>query len=137
MEDCIFCKVVEKKVPCKLIYEDADTMAFLDINPGAPGHTLVIPKKHFSTIFEMDDEETSKLFNTVLKISKAINTIIRPDGLNIFQNNKPAAGQIINHAHVHIFPRFRGDGIDFKWRRVVLDSEDLDRIAERLKKGIV
>ncbi len=136
MEDCIFCKVVEKKVACKLIYEDAHTMAFLDINPGAPGHTLVIPKKHFSTIFEMDDEETSKLFNTVLKISKAINMIIRPDGLNIFQNNKPAGGQIINHAHVHIFPRFHGDGIDFKWRRVVLDSEDLDRIAERIRKGI-
>ena len=136
MEDCIFCKIVEKKVACKLIYEDEDTMAFLDINPGAPGHTLVIPKKHYQTIFEMPDDEACKFFGTVKKISNAIDKVIQPDGVNLFQNNRSAAGQVINHIHFHIFPRFHGDAIDFKWRRIVLDSDDLDRMVEKIKKGV-
>jgi histidine triad (HIT) family protein len=136
MEDCIFCKIVEGEIPCKLIYEDESTMAMLDINPGAPGHTLVLPKKHYDTIFDMPQEEICGMFRTVALVSKAINGAIKPDGVNVFQNNRLAAGQIVNHVHVHIFPRFRGDGIDFKWRRVVLDSEDLDRIAEKIKEKI-
>jgi len=136
MEGCIFCEVAEKHIPCKFIYENEKTMAFLDINPGAPGHTLVISKKHYDTVFDMPDEEIGEIYKTVSKMVKAINKVMKPDGVNVFQNNKAAAGQIINHVHVHIFPRFHGDGIDFKWRRVVLDSEDLDNIAARISKGV-
>ena len=136
MDECIFCRIVEKKVPIKFIYEDGTTMAFLDINPGAPGHTLVIPKKHYDTIFDMPEDESCGLFNTTTKVAKAVNKIIGPDGVNIFQNNKSAAGQLVNHVHFHIFPRFRGDGIDFKWRRVVLDDDDLDNIARKIRVGL-
>jgi len=136
MDDCIFCKIAEKKIPSKFIYEDKTTMAFLDINPGAPGHALIIPKKHYETIFEMPESEVSDLFRTTVKVAKAIDKIIGPDGVNIFQNNKTAAGQLVNHAHVHIFPRFHGDGIDFKWRRVVLDDDDLDNIARKIRVGM-
>jgi histidine triad (HIT) family protein len=136
MDECVFCRIAEKKIPCKFIYEDESTMAFLDINPGASGHTLVIPKVHHETIFDLSDDEICALFRTVAKMTKAIDRTIKPDGINVFQNNRPAAGQIVNHMHVHIFPRFRGDGIDFKWRRVVLDSEDLDNIANRIRERI-
>ena len=135
MAECIFCMIAQKKQPSRVLYEDKNTMAFLDVNPGSPGHTLVVPKEHYETIFEMSDEEIADLFKTVIEVTKAIEKVIKPDGINIFQNNKPAAGQIVNHAHVHIFPRFHGDGIDFKWRRVVLDSEDLDKMAEKIRKG--
>ena len=136
MDECIFCNIAEKKIASKFIYEDKTTMAFLDINPGAPGHTLVIPKKHYETIFDMPENESCGLFNTTTKVAKAINKIIGPDGINIFQNNRSAAGQLVNHVHFHIFPRFRGDGIDFKWRRVVLDSDDLDNIARKIRVGM-
>lgn len=136
MGDCVFCKIAEKKIPSKLIYEDEETMAFLDINPGAPGHSLIIPKKHYDTLFEMPEDEVSTLFKTVAKIVNAINRVVKPDGVNVFQNNKAAAGQLVNHVHVHVFPRFHGDGIDFKWRRVVLDDDDLDNIARKIKEGV-
>lgn len=136
MDDCIFCKIAEGKVASKLIYEDDRTMAFLDINPGAPGHTLVIPKVHRDTILDMSEDEICSMFLTVAKVIKAIEKVIKPEGVNVFQNNRPAAGQVVNHVHVHIFPRFHGDGIDFKWRRVVLDSDDLDNIASKIKRGL-
>lgn len=136
MGDCVFCKIAEKKIPSKLIYEDEETMAFLDINPGAPGHSLIIPKKHYDTLFEMPEDEVSTLFKTVAKIVNAINRVVKPDGVNVFQNNKAAAGQLVNHVHVHVFPRFHGDGIDFKWRRVVLDDDDLYNIARKIKEGV-
>ena len=135
MDECLFCKIADKRVKSRVIYEDDSTMAFLDINPGSVGLTIFIPKKHYDTIFDMSEEDICKMFITVAKVAKAIDKIIKPEGINVFQNNRSAAGQVVNHAHVHIFPRFHGDGIDFKWRRVVLDSDDLDRIAEKIKGG--
>jgi len=136
MEECIFCRIAQKKIPCKMIYETDNAMAFLDINPGSSGHTLVIPKKHYDTIDIMPEDEVIDLFKVAIKVMKAVDKVIKPDGINLFQNNKLAAGQIVNHTHIHIFPRFRGDKIDFRWGRVPLDNEDMDRIAELIRGGL-
>ena len=105
-EECIFCQIVEKKIPSQILYENDTNLAFLDIFPVSKGHTIVIPKNHYSNLEDIPVDELTILFETVKKISE----IIQIDGYNILQNNYKAAGQIINHFHVHIIPRSRKDG---------------------------
>jgi histidine triad (HIT) family protein len=102
---------VSKKIPCEKIYEDKDFLAFLDINPINQGHTLVIPKKHSRTIFEMDDKNIKEIIIIVRKIANKIKKALKADGINIMINNESAAGQIIFHTHIHIIPRFSGDNL--------------------------
>ena len=111
MNDCLFCKIVSKEIPCEKIYEDKDFLAFLDINPVNQGHTLVIPKKHSRTILEMSDKDTKEIMIVVRKIANKIKKSLKTDGINIMINSESAAGQIIFHTHIHIIPRFLGDGL--------------------------
>ncbi|MCX7944430.1 MAG: HIT family protein [Deltaproteobacteria bacterium] len=106
--DCIFCQIVEKKKDAVIIYEDSYTLAFADIFPLMRGHTLVIPKKHFSNIYEIDEECATQLFKTTTKIAKKLKEILKPDGLNIHQTNEKAAGQEVFHIHIHLIPRYTG-----------------------------
>ncbi|EHP86141.1 HIT family protein [Methanotorris formicicus] len=128
---CIFCKIVSKEIPAKIIYEDEDTMAFLDINPRNRGHTLVIPKKHYETLDEMPDEEMAKLMKTIKKVIE----ILKPlnfDGYNIVNNNKPVAGQEVPHVHFHIIPRYQNDGDVVKFGEV--KDVDLDEVEKIVKQ---
>ena len=128
---CIFCKIVNKEIPAKIVYEDEDTMAFLDINPRNKGHTLVIPKKHYETLDEMPDEEMAKLMKTIKKVVE----ILKPlnfDGYNIVNNNKPAAGQEVPHVHFHIIPRYQNDGDVVKFGEV--KKVDLDEVEKIIKQ---
>ncbi|AEF95869.1 HIT family protein [Methanotorris igneus] len=128
---CIFCKIVNKEIPAKIVYEDEDTMAFLDINPRNKGHTLVIPKKHYETLDEMPDEELAKLMKAVKKVVE----ILKPlnfDGYNIINNNKPAAGQEVPHVHFHIIPRYQNDGDVVKFGEV--KKIDLDEVEKIIKQ---
>jgi len=111
MEDCIFCKIIRKELPTDIIYEDEYTLAFLDINPVNPGHTLVIPKNHIKNIFDVNSEDFSNVMETTRKISKAIKEGVNADGLNIGLSNERAANQAVFHLHVHIMPRFNNDGL--------------------------
>lgn len=115
MESCIFCKIIKKEIPSRLVYEDEHALAFLDVSPVNVGHTLVVPKKHFETIDQMDKIELDKLSETILKISEGIMHVA--DGLNIMQNNKEVAGQIVPHLHFHLIPRYKGDGYMFNWKK--------------------
>lgn len=110
MEDTIFMKIIRREIPAEIVYEDADTLAFLDIRPTNPGHTLVVPKKPFRNIFDIDDETLAAVMRTVRKVAKAVNEAVGAEGMNITTNNKAAAGQIVFHYHVHIIPRFMNDG---------------------------
>lgn len=106
--DCIFCQIVNKKREAVIIYEDEYTMAFADIYPLMKGHTLVIPKRHFTNIYEIDEETASHLFKTTSKVAKRIKEVLKPDGINIHQSNERAAGQEVFHIHIHIVPRYIG-----------------------------
>ncbi|MBU6500679.1 MAG: HIT family protein [Patescibacteria group bacterium] len=110
MEDCLFCKIAAKQIPADVVYEDENTLAFLDVNPRAPGHTIIIPKSHRETILDLPEKETSSLFSAVKIVADAVSGALHADGLNIGINHKPAGGQVVNHLHVHILPRFIGDG---------------------------
>lgn len=110
MPDCLFCKIIQGEVANYTVYEDENVLAFLDIFPHAQGHTVVIPKRHFETYFDLSEAELVQLSVGVKKAMEKIQTVLKPDGYNIGWNHKPAGGQVIPHLHVHIFPRYEGDG---------------------------
>ncbi|MGC8720775.1 MAG: HIT family protein, partial [Thermodesulforhabdaceae bacterium] len=112
MESCIFCQIVKGSIPSAKIYEDDSVLSFLDINPINPGHALVIPKKHYPTIIDVDDEDLKKTAVVTKIVARAIKEALNCDGINILQNNFGAAGQLIFHFHIHVIPRFEGDGFE-------------------------
>ena len=106
---CIFCQIVAKEIPNYTVYEDANCLAFLDIYPHAKGHTVVIPKNHAETIFDLDDENRSALFWAVKLTMEKIQLTLNPDGFNVGFNHGEAGGQAVPHLHFHILPRYKND----------------------------
>ena len=109
-DDCIFCKIIAKEIPSKILYQNNNTIAFLDIFPISQGHTIVIPKKHYTNLETIPINELHEVMETVKIVSNLIYKNLNIDGYNILQNNYKAAGQVINHFHIHIIPRSRADG---------------------------
>ncbi len=108
--DCLFCKIVKGEIPCHKVYEDGNTLAFLDINPITKGHTVVIPKFHAETLLDLPDDLVAELFLAVKKITQNIKDKLNPDGFNIGINMRKVAGQAVDHLHIHILPRWQDDG---------------------------
>jgi len=110
MLDCLFCKIIKKEIPAEIIYEDDKTAAILDINPRSPGHTMVLPKIHRQTILDLPEKEISSLFGAVKKVTQLIKNGLKPEGFTIGINHGKISGQVIDHLHIHIIPRFKDDG---------------------------
>ncbi len=110
METCLFCKIINKEIPAHIIYEDKDSLAFLDIKPHSNGHTVVIPKKHAVTPFDLDEKSFKELLLDVKRVMEKLRDVLYPDGFNVGWNQNTAAGQVVAHLHIHIFPRYNGDG---------------------------
>ncbi|TRO49119.1 HIT family protein [Candidatus Bathyarchaeota archaeon] len=109
-DGCIFCGIVRGEVPTQKIYEDERTLAFLDINPSAPGHTLIIPKTHVTRVEELSPEDAGALFRTLHRLVGGIQEAVEARASSIGINNGPEAGQEVPHVHIHVIPRRRGDG---------------------------
>ena len=135
MNDCLFCKLINDEIPSQKIYEDNTVIAFLDITPVNPGHTLVIPKKHYVDIFDTPQNIWHSIMDTVQKLSPVIKKVLHADGINIEMNNERAAGQIISHTHVHIIPRFDDDGFKH-WPGTPYSEGEWARTAEKIKKQL-
>lgn len=110
MENCLFCNIIAKKISAEIIYEDDFTISFLDINPITPGHTLVIPKIHAENIIDLPENETKELFIAVKRITALLDKSLTANGFTIGINHGKASGQAIDHIHIHIIPRYNGDG---------------------------
>ena len=108
--ECLFCRLALKTIPSEVIHEDADTLAFLDIHPKAPGHTVVIPKIHSENLIKLPEDRVGPLFQSVRVVSAMINQTLKPDGFTIGINQGKVSGQVVDHLHVHIIPRFLNDG---------------------------
>jgi histidine triad (HIT) family protein len=136
--DCIFCKIIARgEVPSTQVYEDREVYAFLDINPVNLGHTLVVPKKHYKTLFEIPDGELGTLGVCVKKIASAVKTALSADGINVSMNNGSAAGQIVHHAHIHIIPRHEKDGFKhWQGRRGYINDEEKEKTAAKIKSAL-
>ena len=110
IKDCIFCKIIKKEIPCQKIYQDNDFLAFLDVRPHVKGHTILIPKLHGETVFDFNDNLCEKIIPTVKKVMILIKKRLKCDGFNVGWNHTPFAGQVVPHLHLHIMPRYDGDG---------------------------
>lgn len=137
-KECLFCKFIKKEIPCEIVYENEKVMAFLDINPAGElnGHTLVIPKKHFETLDDTDDEYLCEIAIVAKKLSKAIRKASGAEGLNLIQNNGKAAGQCIMHAHLHLIPRKHGDKIRIDEARRNTKPLELIETAKAIKENL-
>ena len=107
---CIICKIINNEIPSYKVYENDTKLAFLDIMPRSKGHTVVVLKRHALAVEDLSEEEVKDLFAAVKKVADKIKTALKPDGFSIGWNNGSAAGQVIPHLHVHIIPRWNGDG---------------------------
>jgi len=129
---CIFCKIIAGEIPSYKVYEDEFTLAFLDINPVNPGHTLVIPKKHFANIDEADEETLSLVIKTVKKVGESLKKNLAAPGYNVQENNDPAAGQIVPHLHFHVVPRTLDDGLGL-WPQKKYKENEAEEILNKIK----
>ena len=130
METCIFCKIAAGKLSSTKVYEDAATLAFLDISPINKGHILVIPKKHAVNLLDVDEKTLSLTMQTVQRIARALRKYAA--GVNIGQNNDRAAGQIVDHLHFHVIPRRTNDGLE-AWPGGSYKEGEIEAIAEEIK----
>ena len=131
-EDCVFCKIIDGTIPAYKIYDDDETMAILDIAPTNYGHTLVVSKDHTENIYTISPELMCRLTLTVQKVAIAIRNGTDVDGVNIIMNNESAAGQIINHAHVHVIPRLNDDGLR-SWPHKEYKEGDMKVYQDKIK----
>jgi histidine triad (HIT) family protein len=135
-EDCIFCKIVSKKAAAVIVFEDANSIGFLDIHPLNPGHSLVVPKKHYPSMVEMPPEEVGRVFVSVAKVMKGVMKASKADGINIGQSNGRAASQEVFHMHVHVIPRYIHElPGGFPERKTASDA-DLEQIGKKIKAAI-
>ncbi len=132
MADCIFCKIVSGEIPCAKVYEDDHVLAFLDINPLMPGHTLLIPKKHAETIFDMTPEETAACGAALQKVAAAVFKGMDAEGMNILQNNYEISGQEIFHVHFHLMPRTQGDGFKVPWPAKQYAPGEMEAVLKKI-----
>jgi len=133
MSNCIFCKIIAGELPCYKVYEDENFLAILDRFPASPGIVLILTKRHAQDVFELNEEESTGLMPLAKRIAEKIKSTINPAGINILQNNGEFAGQEISHYHMHIIPRYRGDGIIFKKPPTDPPLLELEKIAEQLR----
>jgi len=131
--NCIFCKIIEGEIPSITVYEDDNFKAIFDISPASKGHTLVIPKKHMTNIYEMDETVATTALPTISKIASAIKEVLHCDGINIIQNNGLAAGQSVFHLHFHIIPRFTDDNVITPWPNSSYQDGEAAKLAEAIK----
>lgn len=125
--NCIFCKIVNHEIPSKVVYEDDLVIAILDLSQATYGHTLVMPKKHYANLFEIDEKTYLHLMKVVKELAAQLKKNLNASGVNILNNNGEAAGQTIMHYHVHILPRYENDDLTLKFTDHNKET-DLDKV---------
>ncbi len=135
--ECIFCKIAKGEIEANVIYESENVIAFLDVNPANKGHCLVIPKQHYESIFDVDEEVLGEIIKVSKKIAKALRASLICDGINLLSNNGKAI-QLVKHFHFHVIPRFKNDKnrIKLTWTPISIDKEELKYLRDKIKKFI-
>ena len=133
MADCVFCMIRDGKIPSAKVYDDERTLAFMDINPLTRGHCLVVTKAHAATLYDAEVEDLKAAVATAKKVAGALRKALSPDGLNVLQANGAAAFQSVPHFHLHLIPRWTGDGKGFDWKVVPGIREEIMGTADRIR----
>ncbi len=129
---CVFCAIVRGIHPAAVVWEDARTLAFLDITAVTPGHTLVVPKAHATDLWNIGPDDWAAVARTVQRIADRIAEVLHPDGLTLFQANRDAGWQDVFHLHVHCVPRATGDHLHRPWTASPVSLEQLEETRRRL-----
>jgi histidine triad (HIT) family protein len=133
MSDCLFCKIVTGVVPSRKVFENDDCYAFLDIFPAAKGHTLVIPKKHFADIHEVDARSYASVAAAAKEVADILHAKLGSAGTTIFQMNREAGWQTVFHLHMHVIPRWDNDGLHKPWEIAAATDEQLTEVLHLLQ----
>ncbi len=134
-QDCIFCKILKKEIPAKIVFENESNIAFLDNHPISKGHTIIVPKKHYQNLEDIPEEILCETLKTVKNVAKLLRSKLKIEGYNILQNNFEAAGQAIRHFHVHIIPRNQKDKkFEVKIPRNQASDDELNEVLNSIKK---
>lgn len=131
-DDCIFCKIANGEIPSKTLYEDERFRVILDLGPATKGHALILPKEHFSNLFELPDETAGEVMKLARRMAVHMKDKLHADGFNLVQNNGECAGQTVMHFHLHLIPRYEGDGQHILWKPVETTQEELERIKNAI-----
>jgi histidine triad (HIT) family protein len=135
MQDCIFCRIVAGQLPAARVLETPGVLAFLDIAPVHYGHTLVIPKAHYQNLLDLPDELWQEMGQVCRRVARAVQSSLQAQGFNIGMNNFAAAGQEVFHAHVHVIPRYEGDGLRLFPQKDYRPGE-MEKTAAQLREAL-
>jgi histidine triad (HIT) family protein len=130
---CIFCKIAQGQIPSARVLESAEAVAFLDINPVNPGHTLLVPKAHYVRLSQLPGDIAAHVGSLLPRLCQAVAAATGADGLNVIMNNGVAAGQTIDHCHWHIIPRFQDDAVNWPWPHTTYAGDELNQLRFRIE----
>lgn len=133
---CVFCAIRDGQTPGMLLVEDERAFAVLDINPLNDGHTLIIPRTHVETLFDIAEDDLAATIRLVRRVAGGIRRALEPEGLNLLQNNGAAAFQSVRHIHFHLIPRWEDDGKGFNWRLVPGETGRMRAVADRIRAAL-
>jgi histidine triad (HIT) family protein len=140
MDDCIFCRILAGSVPGTFVYRDDECAAFMDIQPVNPGHLLVIPTRHAAELAELDEGTAGRMMQVAQRLAAALRASgLRCEGVNLLLADGAAAMQEVFHTHLHVFPRFRGDGFGLRFGpdyRVLPPRDALERAAAEIRRAL-
>ena len=131
-QNCIFCKIANGEIPSRTLYEDEQFRVILDLNPAARGHALILPKDHAADLYELPDPYASAVLVLAKKMASELKEKLKCDGLNLVQNNGEAAGQTVPHFHIHLIPRYAGDGQNINWKPTSPSADELDAVRDQI-----
>jgi histidine triad (HIT) family protein len=136
MDNCIFCRIIGGEIPSSTVYEDDDFKVIMDISPAAKGHTIILTKKHFANLLELEDKVAEKGLIVAKKVATAMKEQLGCDGINLLQNNGEAAGQSVFHLHFHIMPRYKDDNVKLPWVPVKYEEGEAMELAAKIASRI-
>lgn len=129
-DNCIFCKIANGDIPAKILHEDDEFKVILDLGPATKGHALILPKNHYSNLYELPDDTASKVMLLAKKMAIQMTDKLECDGFNLVQNNGEAAGQTVFHFHLHLIPRYKNDGQTLGWKPMEPSQEELEEVKK-------
>jgi len=133
VNECVFCKIIAGQLPVASLLETDQVLAFLDIRPVNPAHTLVVPKRHVENLLQLTEEELHGCICTAQRLAGAIMEVTKSPGLNLLQNNHECAGQLVRHVHFHLIPRRPDDGFSLGWRQQEYRQGELEQTQQQIK----
>lgn len=133
MPDSVFTRIIRREIPAVIVYEDTQVIAFMDAGQVNPGHVLVAAKRQVETVMELEEAEAAHLFAIAARVAKAVQAAFAPEGMTLLQTNKPAGWQTVPHVHIHVLPRYQGDGAELVWPRKEPGLEMLRVYAEQIE----